>query len=192
MQDTHKVQSHRGLIERRLLTLKRHKVLQDGKADSIETKEKELDVVMCLSNGNLAATEKRLPDPTSRPPHPKDAHIITPNLEVPQRYPEKLPKQLPPHLLDFEVALRTVAPDLKRTMERSHVHQKFSGRVVKRGENLWKGGNVLQIQVQNVELDLWWIKMHVAPSLRGGSYQCLLRFTKNSHAFESMCDCTNW
>jgi hypothetical protein len=185
------VQSHRGLIERRLQTLKRHRVLQDSKADSIETKEKELDVVMSISNGNLAATENRLPDHTGRPPHAEGAHIITPNLDVPRRHPKKAPNELPQNVLDFQEAFHAVANDLKRTMERSHVHQKFSGRVVKRGENLWKGGNVLQIQVQNVELDLWWVKMHVAPSLRAGSYQCILKFTKNSHAFESMCDCTN-
>ena len=185
------MQRHRGTIERSFASLKKFHILQGCKAQNIRNKEEVLDCAVALHNLNVYVREKRLDTISLRPPHQPLAHIITKDLELPQLYPKAANKKLPSHLKEFQTALFSIKEDLAKVMERGNEKQKWSNRVIQRGENLWKAGNVLQIQVKNVDADLWWVKMHVGATMRSTSYVSLLEFTKHSNIFRCMCDCTN-
>jgi hypothetical protein len=116
LKKSHIVQSHRGLIERRIGSLKFWQILQGGQWDSICLKEKELDVALALENliplergGSMGAIK-------ARAPFSPGAHIITPDQDVPLALPKEQSLQdanIPSHVKEFYEDLTSHAKQIE-------------------------------------------------------------------------------
>jgi hypothetical protein len=187
LKKSHKVQSHRGLIERMFARLKKWQVLFGNLVDSIDTKEKELDCAMALQNLIELDRMELLDMIPARPLFAPGCHIITPDLEPSMKFPAgvKLASdKVPPHLRAFHTAMSSIAL-------RIGSENVFSERVVKRGDAKFLGGNVLQFQVQQQLLDQWWVRASVGASMKAPVYKCYFVLDRNKGVTASCCECKN-
>ena len=158
MRQTHLVQSHRGLIERIFAKVKKWLVLSGGRVDSIDRKDGELDCAMALQNLIEMKRLGMLGIIPARGKFSVNAHIITRDLEPKMSIPKSLPlgsPKMPAHVVQFREALTSINPIVKRQVLSIAGNVIFTERLSKRGENLFKEGNVLQFMVQHEGLDVW-------------------------------------
>lgn len=192
MKSSHKVQSCRSVVERMFASLKKWEVLFGSDVDSIEKLEKELDCAMALHNLIILQREDMMHMIPARAKFSKNAHIITPSLEPSMKFPPKLalesPK-VPVHVKEFHVALAQLSPMIVKLLEATGRDQIFTGRVAKRGLNLWEAGNVLQIMVERHELDNWWIRFSVGASIKFPTYKCYCVLNHISGLVKFICEC---
>ncbi len=67
----------------------------------------------------------------------------------------------------------------------------FPPRILKRGQNLFIGGYVLQFMVQEVEHEQWRIRISVAASMKFPVYKCYAILNKDDGVVEQICECKN-
>ena len=67
----------------------------------------------------------------------------------------------------------------------------FTPRLLKRGENLFLGGNVLQYMVQEEELGIWRVRISVGASMKTPIYKCYARLNANEGVVSQICECKN-
>lgn len=60
----------------------------------------------------------------------------------------------------------------------------------KRGDNLVKGGNMLQVSVHKIMDRVWIVRGNVGAAMKGVSYKSYLKITIGSRLFQSLCECT--
>jgi len=172
--------------------LKKWLVLSGGNIESFELKEIELDIAMALQN---LLERERLGLMQSIPPKPKLApgsHIITRDLEPQLKIPKAVniaDKSFPSHLHRFHGALTSIAPSLNRNIQPNNVDNSFGPRLVKRGENLFNGGNVLQIRVPPEDNDVWRVKFKVAASMKATVYETWIELQKGVGVVQQICMC---
>lgn len=194
LKKSHKVQSHRGLIERMFARLKKWQVLFGNLVDSIDTKEKELDCAMALQNLIELDRMELLNMIPGRPPFAPGSHIITPDLQPSMKFPAAVSlasDKVPQHVRAFHAAMSSIAPMLKAQVLRIGSGNIFSERVVKRGDAKFLGGNVLQFQLQQQPLDQWWVRASVGASMKTPVYKCYFVLDANKGVTESCCECKN-
>lgn len=191
---THKVQSHRGIIERVFAALKKFLVLQGGDLGDIAVREMELDVVMALHNlkersrQGLMAT---IPDRGPKAPH---SHIITRDLEPDLKIPKEVLLEganFPRHLTAFRSALTSLVPLIKESMDVKNGECLFTNRVLDRGANLLAGGNVLQVAVLDAGDDIWWVRASVGASMKNVTYKCLVQLQNHVGLINCCGECKN-
>ena len=193
LKKSHIVQSHRGLIERRIGSLKFWQILQGGQCDSICLKEKELDVALALENLILLERGGSLGTIKAKAPFSPGAHIITPDQDVPLALPREQSLQdadIPSHVKEFYEDLTSHAKQIEKWLWDASWEQSFTNRVEKRGDNLVKGGNVLQLSVHNIMDRVWIVRGNVGAAMKGVSYKSYVKITIGSRLFQCMCECT--
>ena len=192
MKDSHKVQSIRGTIERMFAHLKKFDILHGGSVDSIVNKEMELDIAMCLHNLTLRVRLNLLESISARPSYVPGAHIFTSNLQPKDPTPKAVKEtdaKFPKHVKDFIEGLSSIGPTLKNIVLGVNQFDYFTERTMKRGENLFLGGNVVQIAVEKEDLDVWRIRFNVGASRKYVTYKCYARLNKDSGVLASICEC---
>jgi hypothetical protein len=124
---------------------------------------------MALSNLRLYLLLKRLDSVPHRAPHPPNAHIITSdqveNLPVPREVTLQAPN-FPTHLRLFKEGLSARVREIQAALDFNGDGAKFSNRIIQRGKKLHVGGNVLQVRVQQLQDDSWWVLLSVAASMK--------------------------
>ncbi len=194
MKKTHVVQSHRGLIERMFARLKKWDVLKGGLVDEVAFKEMELDCAMALQNLNemdRLGLMRLIPE---RPHFAPGSHIITSDLEPSMKYPAGLAldsDKVPAHLRRFHSAMSDIAPELRKAIVGVRGKNIFTERTRKRGENLFKGGNVLQVLVEEQPLDNWLVRFTVGASMKTSVYNNYCVLNKSEGVVQQICECKN-
>lgn len=194
LKKSHKVQSHRGLIERMFARLKKWQILFGNQVDSIDRKEKELDCAMALQNLIELDRMDLLGMIPARPSFAPGCHIITPDLEPSMKFPAAVSltsDKVPQHVRAFDTAMSSIAPLLKNLVQRIGSGSIFSERVVKRGDAKFLGGNVLQFQLQQRPLDQWWVRASVGASMKTPVYKCYFILDANKGVAGACCECKN-
>lgn len=195
MKATHKVQSHRGLIERMFAALKKWQILQGGSVDFPETLEKELDVALALHNINLLDKAERMELIPGRAKYAPDAHIITRDLEPSLKIPKPMTldnAKFPAHWKTFKSAMTSILPELGRILKREGEGAKenpFSKRKSKRGHNLFSGGYVSSLQCEALPNDVWRLKASVHASMKQATYECYFEMQKGDVLIRQACMC---
>lgn len=191
---THKVQSHRGLIERMFARLKKWQILQNGNVDSILIREKELDAAMALLNLNERDRQGLMDSIPERAPCPPDAHIITKDLEPKLNIPTGITERdvrFPSHWKPFLSWAPSLLPELRLVLKGEGREAVFSARVRKRGENLFRGGNVAQFQLQNLPNDVYRINGWTHASMKAACYGWFVDLQQGDVLVHSACMCKN-
>lgn len=174
--------------------LKKWLILSGGSVDSIEIKEMELDAAMALQNLNDLDRLGLMHLIPARPQFAPSSHIITPDLEPSLKIPKSVSvgdAKFPAHLVRFHGALSAIVPQLAKMVIGVPGHIIFTSRVSKRGENLFVGGNVLQIQAEQEGLDVWRVRFSVGASMKAWRYQCWARLRSVEGVLASCCECKN-
>ena len=154
MKDTHKVQSHRAVVEQTIADLKTFKVMQGNKISTVKDKEKELDCVIGVHNLlKLRKLDPSFDIPARRNAIP-DEHILKPSispkdvdLKIPPPITPKVKANIP-HIYEFESFLASAAPKIEKAIEKGGDESTFFPNVLKRGKNLYDGAYVLQLRLQ--------------------------------------------
>ena len=155
-------------------------------------KEKELDVAMALENLILLERGGSLDTIVARAPFAPAAHIITPDQEVPLSIPKARSVQdadIPSHVKDFHEDLTVHAKQIENWLWDGSKEQVFSNRVEKRGDNLVKGGNVLQLSTHQVVDHVWMVCAAVGAVMKGVIYKSYVKITIGSNLFDCACEC---
>ena len=194
MKKSHVVQSHRGLVERMFARLKKWEVLSGGSVESIEIKEMELDAAMALQNLNELVRLNFMHLIPDRPQFAPGSHIITRDLEPSLKIPKSVSvadAKFPQHLREFHGALSTIGPKLRKIIQAVPGNVIFTTRTLKRSENLFLGGNVLQIQAEEEGLGVWRVGFRVGASMKAVIYHCYARLRADEGVLHSCCECKN-
>lgn len=192
---SHKVQSTRAVVEQTIADLKKWDVMESNKILSVEKFGRTLDCVVGLHN--LRQLRKLIPGfdiPPRRAAVPGE-HIFKPkipesdvNLKIPADQPD-LSLQEYRHIRDFVNFLPSAAPAMKRAMKLAGDEGVFFPTVRKRGENLYNGAYVLQLQVQRELLDVWTVKYLVGASYSYETHSGYVEMSRDNAVKKSICDC---
>lgn len=194
MKKSHKVQSHRGLIERMFARLKKWEILEDGNIESIDMFEMELDCAMALQNLNERVRLGLMDGIPDRAPFTLDEHIITRDVEAKLSIPKPIRPEnakFPPHWKEVMQQMTSIVPDLQRILTGDPEIRIFSQRVLKRGENLFSGGNVVQIASQLLANDVIRFQARVYASMKIPCYTTFFEVQKGDGVIRSVCSCKN-
>lgn len=194
MKKSHKVQSHRGLIERMFARLKKWEILQGGNIEGIDAFEMELDSAMALQNLMERGRLELMGGIPHKAPCPADAHIITRNLTAKLSIPKAITQEnakFPPHWKTVIQRMASITPDLQKILKGDSQLQIFSQRVLKRGENLFSGGNVVQISSQVLNNDVVRFQARVYASMKIPCYTTFFEVQKGDGIIRSTCSCKN-
>lgn len=192
MKATHKVQSHRGVIERMFAHLKKWQILQNGTIEEIEKLEKVMDVAMALHNLNLRDRDGLMEGIPAQKPRSIRGHIITkdgePDFKIPQAMSANNTK-FPSQWQTFKERMTVITPGLDLVLKKEGNDAIFSVRVIQRGKNLFQGGNVAQIQCQMRPQDVIRVKAVVHASMKSASYECFFELQKGDILIRQACMC---
>ncbi len=78
---------------------------------------------------------------------------------------------------------------MKKAMELAGDEGVFFPTVRKRGENLYNGAYVLQLQVQHEGLGVWTVKYLVGASYSHETHSGYVEMTRDNAVVRSICDC---
>lgn len=174
--------------------LKKWEILLGGNIESIGRFEMELDSAMALQN--LLERERLdimdgIPD---RNPCPPDAHIITRDLDPDLKIPKAMTLEnakFPKHWKTFIDQMSSIMPDIAKILAGDKTIGIFSTRVQKRGQNLFEGGNVVQISCEILENDVLRVQGRVYASMKAPCYECFMDLQKGDGVLHSACTCKN-
>ena len=79
--------------------------------------------------------------------------------------------------------------EILKALSSGGADQMFSTRNEKRGDNLFNGGNVLQVGAHCVGEREWVVRFNVGAHMKAFSYNCYLKMTVGSNIFASTCEC---
>lgn len=167
---------------------------EGGLIDNIVILEKEMDVVMALHNLSERCRQGLMDGIPDRSPCPPDAHIITrndePNMKVSGSITMENAK-FPSHWKQFMSGMMFVLPDIEKILRADENLSIFSPRVLKRGSNLYLGGNVAQISCKLMENDVFRVQSHVYASMKAVCYTVFADLQKGKGVLRAVCDCKN-
>jgi hypothetical protein len=174
--------------------LKRFEILEGGQIDDIETLEMEMDSAMALHNLSERFRQGLMDGIPDRAPCPPDAHIITrdnePNMKIGNPITQENTK-FPSHWKKVMSDMTSVLPDIDKILNADENLSIFSQRVLKRGSNLYLGGNVAQISSKAMENDVFRFQARVYASMKAVCYTTFADLQKGEGVLCSVCDCKN-
>ncbi len=169
--------------------------MESNKFLTVEKFEQRLDCVIALHN--LRQLRKLIPGfdiPPRRAAVPGE-HIFKPkiagkdvNLKIPADQPD-LDLEQYRHIRDFVNFLPSAVPAMKKAMKLAGDDGVFFPTVRKRGENLYNGACVLQLQVQRELLDVWTVKYLVGASYSYETHSGYVEMSRDNAVKRSICDC---
>lgn len=192
---SHTVQSVRVAVEQTFADVKKFKVMEGNKLDDVGNLEKLLDCVFSLNNllvlmkndpgFSLGPRRRVVPGEHVFKPVEKENDV---DLKIPKDPPD-LTKAEYRHIQRFKDALSSLQAAMLKAIELRGEQGVFFPSVIKRGENLYKGCYVLQLQVQEEAVESWTVKFHVGASYSYEIHRGYVLMTKANAVLESICDC---
>jgi hypothetical protein len=174
--------------------LKNWKILKFNRIESIETSENVLDVVVSLHNMMQLERTGHFAKIPGRARGALGSHIITkdikPNMKIPKHISSSNDKY-PSHWKTFAERMTVILPGLAEMLLGKGKEACFSKRVLKRGENLYLGGNVGQIQCQVMAHDVLRVKGRVYASMKFPVYDCYVELQHGAILLRTACMCKN-
>ena len=195
MAASHQVQSIRARVEHVIGLVKDWKVLSGNKVENITDREQELDCVIFLYNLHERHRQDSQFEIPARSRALPDEHVfkpVVPENEVDLKIPPEIrsgKKGGVVHIDNFERFVASAAPKIKKALEIGGNDQRFFPTVDKRGENLYEGAYVLQLQVKDEGLDQWTVKYVVGTSYSYDVHYGYLLMYLNDVLVDSICDC---
>ena len=195
MKQSHKVQSARAVVEQTIRDLKCFKVMKSNKINSAEAFEEVLDCVIALHNLKVLLKMNPRFDIPQRRALIQGEHIFRP-LQAEKDVDLKIPADKPDlnvakyrHLRDFVTFLPSVAPAIKKAVDRNSREHVFTPAVLERGKNLHAGAYVLQLRVQDEGLGIWTVKYLVGASYSYETHVGYFQMSSLNPAVNHICDC---
>lgn len=195
MTRSHRVQSVRAVVEQTFADLKKSKVMERNKISSVADLEEVLDCVIGLHNLRVL----RKLDPRYDIPRRRAAvlgeHVfkrLQPEKDVSLKIPANPPdltKREYRHIRRFTEFLPSAAGAIGKALEKGGKETVFYPTVRKRGQNLYNGAYVLQLQVQEEELDSWTVKYVVGASYSYETHVGYFQMSRENAVIHSICDC---
>ena len=193
MEESHKVQSVRAVVEQTIRDLKCFKIMDGNKIKTAADFEGVLDCVIglhnlrVLLNGDFDLRARRAAVPGDHVFKPK-----IPQQDVDLKIPADAPDLSKPEyreIRDFKAFLAAAAPAVKNALEKRGRDCIFFPTVKIRGQNLYNGAYVLQLQLQKEILDVWTVKYVVGASYSYETHIGYVQMSKENAALQHICDC---
>ena len=195
MEESHKVQSVRAVVEQTIRDLKCFKIMDGNKIKAAAEFEQVLDCVIGLHNLRVLLKGDKMFDlPARRAAIPGD-HVfkpLVPQKDVDLKIPADAPDLSKPEyhdIRDFKGFLASAAPAVKNALEKNGQDRIFFPKVKLRGQNLYNGAYVLQLQLQREVLDVWTLKYIVGASYSYETHTGYVQMSKDDAALKHICDC---
>ncbi len=195
MEESHKVQSVRAVVEQTIRDLKCFKIMDSNKIKAAAEFEEVLDCVIALHNLRVLLKGDKTFDLRPRRAAVPGDHIFKPKIpkkDVDLKIPADAPDLSKPEyrdIRDFRGFLTTAAPAVKNALEKKGLDCIFAPTVKFRGQNLYNGAYVLQLQLQREPLDVWTLKYIVGASYSYETHTGYVQMSKEDAALCHICDC---
>ena len=195
VEESHKVQSVRAVVEQTIRDLKCFKIMCRNKIKAVAEFEQVLDCVIALHNLRvLLKSDETFDLPARRAAVPGD-HVFKPSVpqkDVDLKIPADVPDLTVPEyrdIRDFKGFLASAAPAITNALEKNGRDCIFFPTVKIRGQNLYNGAYVLQLQLQRELLDVWTLKYIVGASYSYETHSGYVQMSKEDAALKHICDC---
>jgi hypothetical protein len=189
---SHKVASHRAVVEQTFADIKRWKVMEGNKVRDAKRFEKVLDCVLGLHN--LKVLMKN--DPNSIIPNRRNPilneHIFFPKEELNLSIPNPITpfiRDTVPHVFEFQAFMTSAYGAVSRALTNRGNDAVFFPTVGERGKNLFKGAYLLQLRVVKEDLGVWTIKYTVGASYSYEIHEGYFQMREDVAVIASICDC---
>lgn len=195
MEESHKVQSVRAVVEQTIRDLKCFKVMDSNKIKAATEFEEVLDCVIALHNLRVLLKGDKAFDLLPRRAAIAGDHVFNPKIpqeDVDLKIPADGPDLSKPEyrdIRDFKGFLASAAPAVKNALEKKGRDCIFFPTVKLRGQNLYNGAYVLQLQLQREGLDVWTVKYIVGASYSYETHSGYVQMSKEDAALKHICDC---
>ena len=195
VEESHKVQSVRAVVEQTIRDLKCFKVMDSNKIKAATEFEKVLDCVIALHNLKVLLKGDKAFDLLPRRAAIAGDHVFKPKIpqeDVDLKIPADGPDLSKPEyrdIRDFKGFLASAAPAVKNALEKKGRDCFFFPTVKLRGQNLYNGAYVLQLQLQREGLDVWTVKYIVGASYSYETHSGYVQMSKEDAALKHICDC---
>ena len=195
VEESHKVQSVRAVVEQTIRDLKCFKVMDSNKIKAATEFEEVLDCVIALHNLKVLLKGDKAFDLLPRRAAIAGDHVFKPKIpqeDVDLKIPADGPDLSKPEyrdIRDFKGFLASAAPAVKNALEKKGRDCFFSPTVKLRGQNLYNGAYVLQLQLQREGLDVWTVKYIVGASYSYETHSGYVQMSKEDAALKHICDC---
>jgi hypothetical protein len=195
VEESHKVQSVRAVVEQTIRDLKCFKVMDSNKIKAATEFEEVLDCVIALHNLKVLLKGDKAFDLLPRRAAIAGDHVFKPKIpqeDVDLKIPADGPDLSKPEyrdIRDFKGFLASAAPAVKNALEKKGRDCFFFPTVKLRGQNLYNGAYVLQLQLQREGLDVWTVKYIVGASYSYETHSGYVQMSKEDAALKHICDC---
>jgi len=195
VEESHKVQSVRAVVEQTIRDLKCFKVMDSNKIKAATEFEEVLDCVIALHNLKVLLKGGKAFDLLPRRAAIAGDHVFKPKIpqeDVDLKIPADGPDLSKPEyrdIRDFKGFLASAAPAVKNALEKKGRDCFFFPTVKLRGQNLYNGAYVLQLQLQREGLDVWTVKYIVGASYSYETHSGYVQMSKEDAALKHICDC---
>jgi hypothetical protein len=195
VEESHKVQSVRAVVEQTIRDLKCFKVMDSNKIKAATEFEEVLDCVIALHNLKVLLKGDKAFDLLPRRAAIAGDHVFKPKIpqeDVDLKIPADGPDLSKPEyrdIRDFKGFLASAAPAVKNALEKKGRDCIFFPTVKLRGQNLYNGAYVLQLQLQREGLDVWTVKYIVGASYSYETHSGYVQMSKEDAALKHICDC---
>jgi hypothetical protein len=195
VEESHKVQSVRAVVEQTIRDLKCFKVMDSNKIKAATEFEKVLDCVIALHNLKVLLKGDKAFDLLPRRAAIAGDHVFKPKIpqeDVDLKIPADGPDLSKPEyrdIRDFKGFLASAAPAVKNALEKKGRDCFFFPTVKLRGQNVYNGAYVLQLQLQREGLDVWTVKYIVGASYSYETHSGYVQMSKEDAALKHICDC---
>ena len=157
--------------------------------------EEVLDCVIALHNLRVLLKGDKTFDLLARRAAVPGDHVFKPKIpqkDVDLKIPADAPDLSKPEyrdIRDFKGFLASAAPAVKNALEKKGRDCIFFPTVKIRGQNLYNGAYVLQLQLQRELLDVWTLKYVVGASYSYETHTGYVQMSKEDAALRHICDC---
>ena len=169
--------------------------MDGNKIKAVAEFEQVLDCVIALHNLRvLLKGDQEFDLPARRAAVPGD-HVFKPSVpqkDVDLKIPADMPDLTKPeyrNIRDVKGFLASAAPAITNALEKKGRDCIFFPTVKIRGQNLYNGAYVLQLQLQREVLDVWTLKYIVGASYSYETHSGYVKMSKEDAALKHICDC---
>jgi hypothetical protein len=192
---SHAVQSVRAKVEHVFAELKLYKVMEGNKISSAKGMEKVLDCVLGIHNLNVLLKRDRMHKIPLRRDAIAGEHIFGPledefsvNLGIPVNCPPLKDPKLG-HIRSFLEFLPSAARAIRDAVAEGSGGSIFFPGVRSRGENLYNGAYVLQLQVQEESYQHFTVRFTVGASYSYQTHIGYFEMLRDTAVHRCVCDC---
>lgn len=195
VEESHKVQSVRAVVEQTIRDLKCFKIMDGNKIKTATDFEEVLDCVIALHNLRVLLKGDKAFDLQARRAAVPGDHVFKPKIpqkDVDLKIPADAPDLSKPKyrdIRDFKGFLAAAAPAVKNALEKRGSNCIFFPTVKIRGKNLYDGAYVLQLQLQRELLGVWTVKYVVGASYSYETHTGYVQMSRENAALHHICDC---